>query len=79
MKIDSTLPNRVFAFIPKETPIVTPQVMMSKKIITQPKKNNVAENKFENWAMDMEPQDYIKMRTYLSDIEMQQLYNSDIF
>lgn len=34
---------------------------------------------FERFAEEMNPEDYIKMRSYLSDIEMNQLYESGIF
>lgn len=77
MKVDSTLPNRVLTFIPKDAPVVTPQVMTSRKIVMP--QASALRDTFERFAEEMDPQDYIKMRSYLSDIEMKQLCDSDIF
>lgn len=78
VKVDSlAITNQTLKLIaPKNIPFETPHSMTS-RIIQAP--ITPARANFERFAEEMEPQDYIKMRSYLSDLEMHQLMESGMF
>jgi len=78
MKVDSpALVNQTIKVITSKNALLEPSQPMTSKLLQAP--INPVRLNLERYAEEMEPDDYIKMRSYLSDIEMHQLFDSGMF